>query len=189
MLARNSTWLAVALGALAQTAALGWMVYDRLALVHSGREVVLEVIPVDPRSLFRGDYVILNYKVSTAENINVPDALERNDQVYAVLTRDLDGVWTVTSLSREWPADTNADQLVMQARVQNIIGRQAGTARSVRLRYGIESYFIPEGTGRALERKVQDGKIAAIVAVDRHGRAAIKGLDVAGTRLLDPPLF
>src|SRR5512142_3370735 len=33
--------------------------------LHSGALVLLETHPVDPRDLLRGDYVTLNYKIST----------------------------------------------------------------------------------------------------------------------------
>ena len=51
---RRNLWIAVAVVALGQAAVLGWMIWDRTSLLSNGREVVLEVIPVDPRSLFRG---------------------------------------------------------------------------------------------------------------------------------------
>ena len=52
----------VILVAFLQTAALAWIVYDRVSLLEDGREVVLKNVPVDPRDLFRGEYVILNYE-------------------------------------------------------------------------------------------------------------------------------
>ena len=61
---RRNLWIAIAVVALGQAAVLGWMIWDRASLLANGREVVLEVIPVDPRSLFRGDYVILGYDIS-----------------------------------------------------------------------------------------------------------------------------
>ena len=55
-------WLIAGLAvASLQTAALGSMVWDRIQLLKNGREIVLPIVPVDPRSLFRGDYVILSY--------------------------------------------------------------------------------------------------------------------------------
>ena len=63
----------------------------------------------------------------------------------------------------------------------------ASTTLSVR--YGIEQYFVPEGTGRALEAKVRDHKIKAIVAVSSDGTSALKGLVVDGERHEDPPLL
>ena len=57
----RKTLLALAAVALAQTAVLAWMVIDRIQLLRSGREIVLPIVPVDPRDLFRGEYVRLEY--------------------------------------------------------------------------------------------------------------------------------
>ena len=57
------------------------------------------------------------------------------------------------------------------------------------LNYGIENYFVPEGTGRELEKLVGDKKIAALIAVDGEGNAGIKGLIVDGQRVYEEPLF
>lgn len=59
-------WLGALAVAVLQTGALAAMILDRAHHVASGREIVLPVVPVDPRSLFRGDYVILNYEISRA---------------------------------------------------------------------------------------------------------------------------
>jgi len=59
----------------------------------------------------------------------------------------------------------------------------------VRVRYGIESYFVPEGTGKALETQVRDRRIAALVAVDRGGNSAIKGLKVDGKTIYEEAPF
>jgi uncharacterized membrane-anchored protein len=53
--------------------------------------------------------------------------------------------------------------------------------------YGIESYFVPEGRGRELERLVRDKRIAAVLAVDANGTAAIKGLAVDGRLVHEEP--
>ena len=58
------TGLLVGLIGLILTATLGWMTWDRISLLKNGREIVLAVTPVDPRSLFRGDYVILGYAIT-----------------------------------------------------------------------------------------------------------------------------
>ena len=50
-----TSWLAIAIVAVLQTVALASMVYGRVTLLRDGREIVAEVIPVDPREIFRGD--------------------------------------------------------------------------------------------------------------------------------------
>ena len=59
---RMNTWAALAIVLLVQTGVLGWMVVERMRLLQSGREIVLKTEPVDPRSLFRGDYVSLQLR-------------------------------------------------------------------------------------------------------------------------------
>jgi uncharacterized membrane-anchored protein len=66
---------------------------------------------------------------------------------------------------------------------------QSGSDGVLSLRYGIETYFVPEGTGRVLESKVREHKIDAILAVGADGSAALKGLVVDGERHVDPPLL
>ena len=80
-------WVLLTVVALVQTLALVWMVGARVSLLSSGREVVLETVPVDPRSIFRGDYVRLAYKISRLEGKDLPPelVLNRNDVIYLTL--------------------------------------------------------------------------------------------------------
>lgn len=50
--------------AFVQSAALAKIVYDRVALLQTGREVVLKIKPRDPRDPFKGYYSSLNYDIS-----------------------------------------------------------------------------------------------------------------------------
>ena len=60
---------------------------------------------------------------------------------------------------------------------------------SHRVRYGIERYYVPEGKGGDLENLARDKKLAVVVAVDKGGNAAIKGLVADGKRVYEEPLF
>lgn len=187
-----------ALVALLQIGALGKIVYDRQSLLTSGREIVLPVQPVDPRDLFRGDYVILGYDIT---QVPLPTAIEssnlgvvrRGDAVYVTLMPAADGSWTVSGLATEYPAHATASSTVLKGRVTYAppleVRSSATAAQKISVRYGIESYFVPEGTGRKLEADVREKKIQAIVAVGSDGTAAIKGLVIDGERHVDPPLL
>lgn len=50
----------------------------------------------------------------------------------------------------------------------------------VRVKYGIENYFVPEGEGRAIERPSAGEKISIEVAVDRCGNAGIRAVLING---------
>ena len=57
------------------------------------------------------------------------------------------------------------------------------------IKYGIESYFVPEGEGKRLEDLVRERKLQVLVAVGADGEAAIKGLLIDGALQYEEPLF
>lgn len=189
---RRNLWLAIAAVALGQAAVLGWMIWDRVALLATGREVVLEVIPVDPRSLFRGDYVVLGYDISryTLPPGTTPPA--REAPFYVTLHKGVGDRWQVAAGAAQWPAQLQPGDVVIKGRVDYVSGQASDRSQEptvVGLRYGIESYFVPEGSGRELEKLVGDKKISARIAVDGSGNAAIKGLISEGKPVYDEPLL
>jgi len=187
-------WQALALVAGVQTAVLGWIVWDRVSLLQTGREVVLEVTPVDPRSLFRGDYVILSYQISRVSSALLVGPPPVSGAPVYVTIEQKEGNWHTVALSASRPSGPTAGQVVLAGRLRrNDWRRLGGEGRSpdatVGVRFGIESYFVPEGKGRALESLVQDRRISAVIAVGADGAAAIKGLAVDGKRLYEEPLL
>ncbi|MGL4397939.1 MAG: GDYXXLXY domain-containing protein [Hyphomicrobium sp.] len=246
MLSTRAYWIGLAVLMVAQTLVLGSIVWGRQTLLATGREIVLPVVPVDPRDIFRGDYVVLGYDLSTvnipaASDGTAPSGLRDGDVVYVVATRTpaapaaagtaatpppvpeaqppaagtpppaetqtqtqtqtpapaqtpsasvpQANAWRVARASSDKPADVAPEDIVLKGRVVNV-WRDAASQRSImRVRYGIETYFVPEGTGKILEEQVRDKKIEAIVRVDDGGTAALKGLVIDGERHEAPPLL
>ncbi len=187
---RNKIVLALAIVALAQTGVLAGMVIDRTRLLKSGREITLPIVPVDPRDIFKGEYVRLGYEAG-----NVPVRLlegpppRRNGAFYVVLEKKDGGAWQPVKMSRAKPSETSPDRIVLKAR--SIWGWPASGSpnATMRVRYGIESYFVPQGEGPRLEKLARDKKLAALVAVDSGGNAAIKGILIDGQLQYEEPLF
>lgn len=174
-----------------QTAALGYIVVNRDRLLKDGREVVIQVQPLDPRDLFRGDYVILGYPIT---QINVgegelPKGIEKGAVIYAVLKPGENDVWSVSRVSASYPSDVSAPEIVLRGRVQSIYSGANGNGYAVSARYGIETYFVPEGEGRVIEKQVLEKTVKAILAVGADGEAAIKGLIIDGVRSEHPPIL
>jgi uncharacterized membrane-anchored protein len=189
---RRNLWLAIAAVAVGQAAVLGWMIWDRTSLLANGREVVLEVIPVDPRSLFRGDYVILGYDISRFVLPPGTTPPKKNAAFYITLQKSQGDNWQVVSGATEPPAEVKPDEVVVKGRVEYVSRpstEQTQESVIVGLHYGIESFFVPEGTGRELEKMVGEKKISALIAVDDSGNAAIKGLMSEGKRIYEEPLL
>lgn len=176
--------IALILVALIQSLALCWMIYDRISLISSGKEVVLDIIPVDPRSLFRGDYVILNYEISRLDTtaLEGEGEIAPNSEVFATL-REQEGSWRAVAVNKAYPRETGDDHVVLRGRA-----RYSSNNR-VNVKYGIEAYFVPEGQGKVLEKQVRERKLQVLVAVGDDGEAAIKGLLVDGELKYEESLF
>jgi uncharacterized membrane-anchored protein len=147
------------------------------------------VVPVDPRSLFRGDYARLGYTISAVPKSDLPERSLRNTKtpVYVTIQQQPDGAWRAVSASLSHPGKVSETEAVLKGRPAH--AWQTLTRPNIDIAYGIERYYVPEGKGLELERMVRDKKIAAIIAVDARGNAAIKGLAIDGKRIYDEPLL
>jgi uncharacterized membrane-anchored protein len=165
------------------TGILGAMVIDRMLLLRNGREIVLPVRPVDPRDLFKGDFARLGYDISrlNADLVSGLGFEQREQTVYVTLERDTDESWKPVAVARTLPTGLSADQIAIRGRTSRFASNQ--------ISYGLERYYLPEGTGYRIEEMARKSQLSAIVAVDVRGHAAIKGLVIDGKRVYDEPLF
>lgn len=180
-----SVRIGLAIAVALQTVALLAMVGMKQWTLNTGTQILLETRPIDPRSLFRGDYVRLNYAINglSADLPGMPDILERGETLYVTLRQDGE-FWKPVSVHPTLP-DPAPDAVAIKGEV-----RYGGRRReTVRVRYGIEEYFVPEGEGRAIERPRQAEKVTIRVAVDRFGNAGIEAILVDGKVRYEETLF
>lgn len=140
--------------------------------LRTGREVVLQTMPVDPRDLFRGDYVILSYPAGTLDLATLPNDLQQpayGQTVYVVLATE----GPHAAPKAVYAARPSQEPVFLKGQIKRIDGRR------LRVEYGIESFFVPEGKGRPLERAGGES-LEVVAAVDRSGRAAIKSVRLNG---------
>jgi uncharacterized membrane-anchored protein len=172
-------------------------VVQRAAILRSGQEARLEVVPVDPRDLFRGDYVVLNYRIGT---VNVPldgtAAFARGQQVFVTLRPDANNMSRAVAISAERPAVTGDDIVISGLVISpstcmlndtGVRDCKLGT-RAVGVRYGLESYFVPQGEGKKIEQTAR-GRLEVVAAVAPSGQAAIKRLLIDGKPVYDEPPY
>lgn len=188
------TWRWLGVAAVVQTAVLWTIIAQRQALLRDGKEIVLPVVPVDPRDLFRGDYVTLGYDLTPIKAMALDgrpsfDGLSKGAIAYVTLRQSVDDSWQVRSVSPRRPDRIDDGELLIKGRVAYHFGAAGSPDESIDVRFGIERYFVPEGTGALLETKVRDKAIKALLAVGADGAAGIKGLLIDGQRHEDPPLF
>lgn len=160
---------AVTLTVLAQLAVLCGMIALQMIPHASGTSVWLKVVPVDPRDMFRGDYVILSYDMSRLPGEMLPSPESGKPiydrDIYVTLVPDADG------------KHHRADQYLLQRPANGLYltGRQTTWGR---IEYGIESYYVQAGTGTTYEEAARSGTLSAEVAVSADGRAGLKSLQI-----------
>jgi uncharacterized membrane-anchored protein len=182
-----SLGLRIAIVVALQTAALIGMVGMKQYTLSTGTPIVLKTEPIDPRSLFSGDYVRLNYAISRLplDQLAGDREFASGDTIY-VLLRQEGEFWQALSLHHALPPLT-AEQIAIKGRVEFIHQRTmprpdtpAEPGKSISVKYGVENYFVPEGEGRALERPKPGETVSIRLVVDRYGNAAIKAVLVNG---------
>jgi uncharacterized membrane-anchored protein len=157
----------------AQLLVLLGMIAARAAPLITGQTVLVRVVPVDPRDMFRGEYVRLSYAFSRippegVEGISEAQrrgASKEGRTVYVPLVPDSDRV------------HMRAEKVtvVKPARGPFLKGQMS---RWGQLEFGIESYFLQEGTGRVYEQAIRDRKLSAELAVSSDGQAALRSLRI-----------
>lgn len=173
------------------------MVFQRAAILRNGQEVRLEIVPVDPRDLFRGDYVVLGYRIGTVDlPKDTTSSFSRGQKVFVTLRPDANSKTRAVAISAERPAASGSD-IVISGIVSSSsacpfndtgardckLGR-----RAVDVRYGLESYFVPQGEGRKIET-TDKARLEVVAAVAPSGQAAIKRLLIDGKPVYDEPPY
>jgi uncharacterized membrane-anchored protein len=166
---------------LLQTALLAWLIVNRALLLENGTEIRLAVVPVDPRDLLRGDYVVLSYDISrlTTDEVEGDDDFGYYEPVYVSLDETADG-WVASSIHRARPGAG----VFLRGTVENSLSRDkckvSSPCEELQIVYDIERFFVPEGKGRELETLRNDQRMSVDVAVADDGRVALKRLLVDG---------
>jgi len=172
-----------------QTLILGYIIQSRAAILASGTEVLLKTAPVDPRDFLRGDYVVLNYDISSVPVSTVTGGIpaEAGEQTLWVrLKRQPDGFWGIVESSfAKLPAAS--DTVVLRSLPFYSYG--PGSGETIRVEYGIERYYVPEGEGKPLEEARNEGVVSIAASVSSSGAAQIRSLVVDGKPAYEEPLY
>ncbi len=155
----------------AQTLLLLALIAQQEYRLASPTTVLLETAPVDPRDLLRGDYVILNYKVSTlTSNLwDVSPAGKVSQGLPVFVSLEQRGQFHEAVLLSAARPEPQPNRVVIQGRVQ-----QSWNSQQVRVEYGLERYYVKEGTGNPR------GKLTVEVAVGAEGKPVIKQVFIDG---------
>ncbi|UCC94873.1 MAG: GDYXXLXY domain-containing protein [Candidatus Omnitrophota bacterium] len=156
--------------------------------IRRGTKIIVKTVPVDPRSLFRGDYIHLNYEFSRIDLAEVTSSKEhfyRGDKIFVKLTKR----------GEEWrPVETGASPFKDIASGEVMIrgavtghqwlwhgrGERRHKSSVLNVSYGIESYFVPEGEGKYIEDQISQKRVKVELSIDRGGYASVCRIFIDG---------
>lgn len=116
---------------------VNFSIYSREQLLTVGRVVLLQLAPVDPRSLMQGDYMALRFGV--AGEIQSRVANEKAHDGHVVLTLDEKGVGSFARIDDGRPLEAN--EVLMLYRV-----------RDKRIKFATNAFFFQEGDANLYAR-------------------------------------
>jgi uncharacterized membrane-anchored protein len=162
VLALQSAWL------------LGMVAVQEHALA-TGKVILLETVRVDPRDLLRGDYLILNYKISDVPmdlfSPPVTKDLPHGTKVFVALAPATNQFYVVVKASTNLFTPV-VDEVLLKGR--STWSRWNAATNSIHIEYGLERFYVAEGTGNPA------GKLTAQVIVPASGHGRVKEVFVDG---------
>jgi len=145
---------------------INFLIFNKEKIIKNGQTVLLELVPVDPRSLIQGDYMRLRYaiankfsKLRRGNNIRLTDKPKEKLKIegYLILSLDTNNVATLVKIY-------HGEKLLPNQ--QLIFYRNRN-----RLRLGAESFMFQEGDA-SLYSKAKYGELK----VDDSGKSVLIGL-------------
>lgn len=124
-------------------------------LLSSGKLILLELAPVDPRSLMQGDYMNLRYAIS--ENIKQDSISKRG---FCIVKLEENGVAKKVRI-QERKTPLNEEEYLIEYTLKGWIG----------INIGAESFFFQEGDAEKYENAKYGG-----IKVDHQGNSLLIGL-------------
>jgi uncharacterized membrane-anchored protein len=169
----------IVIAVLLQILVLGYMAGEREYILRNGEIIYLRTAPIDPRDLFRGDFVRLNYEISNIPARHLPrgdtSGIAKGKKVYVTLKENSNGLYELGHVSINQPP---TGIYLIGRSPYDYRHRQLG--HSLRLNYGIEAYFVQQGQGRQIEQRLGRRNQLQVplemqIAVGRNGKAVIQG--------------
>lgn len=130
-------------------------VFNKEKLLSEGKLILLELAPVDPRSLMQGDYMTLRYAIS--RNINHDSISKRG---FCVVKLEKNGIAKKVRIQKGIQPINN-DEYLIKYTLRESSGINIGT----------ESFFFQEGEAEKYEKAKYGG-----VKVDTKGNSLLIGL-------------
>ncbi|MBJ6108907.1 GDYXXLXY domain-containing protein [Hymenobacter sp. BT523] len=140
-----------------------------------GQHIVLATTPVDPRDLLYGDFVRLRYAISEAplSQWRGETPPRRRQGVFLLLATGPDSLSTTVGVYPKAPT-AGPNQAVLRAWVTDVY------RNSLALRFNLERYYVPEGSGLRLEKAGRRHPLRVHVSIAPWGQARIARVEDVG---------
>lgn len=125
------------LAGLAVLGAANWTIYQRERHLAEGAVVLLELAPIDPRSLMQGDYMALRFKVE----VDAFGRVRKDDLADGRIVVRQDERGVAAFVRRDAGEPLAANELRLRYRVRN-----------GRVKFATNAFFFQEGQARLYER-------------------------------------
>lgn len=141
-----------------------------------GEEILIKTKAYDPRDLFRGDYIRLNYEINEIDinklDKEILDKIDGsalytdlvNKKLYVQLDKK-DEYYEVDKVTLKKPMEGIYIQGEYEYNIWD--SSKDGGIKGIGVDYALDKYFVPENTGKELEEKVRDGEAFAKIKVYR----------------------
>jgi len=139
-----------------------------------GKEIRLQTVPIDPRDLIYGDYVVLKYDINQIDTSlwKGPGAIYKDSkELYVVIKPDENSpkkTYKAIGIYDQKPT-VHGNEVALRATFDY------REDRYIHVKYGLETYYIAENTGKQLEDQV--GTLVSKVKVAPWGRAVLEGIE------------
>lgn len=193
----NFKTLLIVCAILFQVLAVASIALSKEKIMLTGRQIILQSAPLDPRDIFKGDYVQLDYLFSTISYTRLEDTikqqgLRKGKKVYLtmeldehgygqekalLLTPPVDEFYLAGYVKSHWPykgfkSDTEDKR------------KQRSLKHPVHVKFGIEKYFVEQGQGLIMEeirgnRDSFQTPMLMKIAVSKKGEAIIRSFEWA----------
>ena len=164
---KYARWI-ILFGFITVLAYVTYYIAEKERILSRGELILLDLVPVDPRSLLQGDYMRLRYAIG--ESVT-RDSLDGRG--YLVYRRGADSVATFVRLQPQPEPLSDREGILLFRR------RRAGALRAGTIRVGPEDYFFQEGRGADFAAARYGG-----LRVDERGEVVLEGLYDGDRRLI-----
>ncbi len=135
------------------TIVLSFILYNEWPLL-TGKKIVLAIQPIDPFDPFRGQYMSINYEISTINNV---EGFIEGDSIYVTLEKDEQGIWRLKETSKTKPSEG----IFIKGKITNSYDKR------VWVEYGVEQFFFERNA------MLPTSNISVEVRVSNSGRAKL----------------